>query len=56
MIYETTLIHSVVITGIDGDKMYVNDPYGYKDREVSRDDLQEIYEQMDQQYLYLSKK
>jgi uncharacterized protein YvpB len=56
MIYETALIHSVVITGIDGDKMYVNDPYGYKDREVSREDLQEIYEQMGQQYLYLSKK
>jgi uncharacterized protein YvpB len=53
IIYETPLIHSVVITGIDGDKMYVNDPYGHKDREISREDLQEIYEQMGQQSLYL---
>jgi uncharacterized protein YvpB len=49
----TALIHSVVITGIDGDTMYVNDPYGHKDREVSKEDLAAIYEKMGQQYLYL---
>lgn len=49
----TPLIHSVVITGIDGDTVYVNDPYGYKDREVSIEDLAAIYESMGQQYLYL---
>ncbi len=35
-ILVTALIHSVVITGIDGDTMYVNDPYGHKDREVKQ--------------------
>lgn len=52
-ILVTALIHSVVITGIDGDTMYVNDPYGHKDREVSKEDLVAIYEKMGQQYLYL---
>lgn len=52
-IYVTSLIHSVVITGVDGDTVYVNDPYGYKNRKVSRDDLEEIYEKMGQQSLYL---
>lgn len=54
-IYVTALIHSVVITGIDEETMYVNDPYGYKDRAVSKTDLAEIYEKMGQQYLYLQK-
>ncbi|MGF2149833.1 C39 family peptidase [Enterococcus casseliflavus] len=52
-ILVTALIHSVVITGIDGETMYVNDPYGHKDREVSKEDLAAIYEKMGQQYLYL---
>lgn len=54
-IFVTVLIHSVIITGIEGDTMYVNDPYGYKDRSVSKTDLATIYQKMGQQYLYLQK-
>lgn len=55
--YVTPLIHAAVITGFDREKeiVYVNDPYGYKNRAIAWSDLKEIYEQMDQQSLYLEK-
>lgn len=55
--YVTPLIHSAVITGFDREKgvVYVNDPYGYQNREVPYEDLKEIYEQSDRQSLYLEK-
>lgn len=55
--YVTPLIHSAVITGFDREKevVYVNDPYGYQNREVPWDDLKEIYDQTDKQSLYLEK-
>ncbi len=53
MITVSPLCHAVVITGIEGDTVYVNDPYGYRHREVDRDDFQSIYEKMGKQSLYL---
>ncbi|WP_407857354.1 C39 family peptidase [Enterococcus hailinensis] len=55
--YVTPLIHAAVITGFDREKeiVYVNDPNGYKNRAIAWSDLKEIYEQMDQQSLYLEK-
>ncbi len=47
------LCHAAVITGIVGDVVYVNDPEGYKDRPVPKQDLQLIYEKMGRQSLYL---
>lgn len=56
--YVTPLIHSAVITGFDREEkiVYVNDPYGYKNRAIPWDDLQAIYQKTDQQSLYLEKK
>ena len=55
--YVTPLIHSAVITGFDREKeiVYVNDPYGYQNREVDWSDLEDIYKESDQQSLYLEK-
>lgn len=55
--YVTPLIHSAVITGFDRDKkiVYVNDPYGYQNREVDWSDLEKVYQESDQQSLYLEK-
>lgn len=55
--YVTPLIHSAVITGFDREKkiVYVNDPYGYQNREVSWSDMKKIYQESDQQSLYLEK-
>ncbi|SET58269.1 Uncharacterized protein YvpB [Enterococcus malodoratus] len=55
--YVTPLIHSAVITGFDraNNIAYVNDPYGYQNREVDWSDLKEIYQESDQQSLYLEK-
>ncbi|MFV0558704.1 MAG: C39 family peptidase [Enterococcus sp.] len=49
----TSLIHSVVITGVSEETVMVNDPYGYKNRKVAKTTLAEIYQAMDQQSLYL---
>lgn len=55
--YVTPLIHSAVITGFDREReiVYVNDPYGYQNREVDWSDLEDIYKESDQQSLYLEK-
>ncbi|MGG5372465.1 hypothetical protein IGI67_004137 [Enterococcus sp. AZ196] len=55
--YVTPLIHSAVITGFDREKniVYVNDPYGYQNREVDWSDMKKIYQESDQQSLYLEK-
>lgn len=61
-IWETTsgeveispLCHAVVITGVDEENVYVNDPFGYKNRIVDRNDFAEIYQLMGSESLYLS--
>ena len=49
--------HSVCITGFDRDKrvIYVNDPYGYKNREVDWNDFAAAYKQMGKQAVYVTK-
>ncbi len=62
MIWETTsgevtvspLCHAVVITGVDDENVYVNDPYGYKNRIVKRSDFEKTYKKMGSQSLYLA--
>ncbi|WP_376715448.1 C39 family peptidase [Enterococcus xiangfangensis] len=48
------LCHAAVVTGVDDDYVYVNDPYGYKDRMVDRADFEKIYQKMGEQSLYLT--
>ena len=48
------LCHAVVVTGVDEEHVYVNDPYGYKNRIVDRQDFEKIYQRMGSQSLYLS--
>lgn len=50
----TPLNHAVVITGYDKNNIYVNDPYGYKDRAVPKDDFEYIFDAMGRQSIYLS--
>lgn len=50
------LCHAVVITGVDEENVYVNDPYGYKNRVVDRSDFEEIYRQMGTESLFLVEK
>ncbi|MDR7001023.1 C39 family peptidase [Neobacillus niacini] len=48
-IYITFSGHSVVITGYDKNYIYVNDPYGYKNRKVSRKDFIDAWSVMGKQ-------
>ena len=41
--------HSVVITGYDDQYIYINDPYGYKNRKVEREIFIETWEKMGSQ-------
>lgn len=50
----TPLVHSVVLTGIEGETIFVNDPYGHKDRSVSLESLELFYSKMGEQYLFVS--
>lgn len=49
----TPLNHACVITGYDEDSVFVNDPYGHKNREIDRDDFEYIFDAMGRQSLYL---
>lgn len=51
----TYSMNSVVITGYDRTQklIYVNDPYGHKDKAVSWDKFQAAYNQMGQQAIYI---
>lgn len=41
--------HSVVITGYDEESIYINDPYGYKNRKVDRTNFEKAWVQMGSQ-------
>lgn len=48
-IYITFSGHSAVITGFDKHYIYVNDPYGYKNRKVNRKDFFDAWSEMGKQ-------
>lgn len=56
-LYVTDQIHAAVVTGFDRQQkiVYINDPYGEKNRGVARATFKKMYEQMDEQALYLQK-
>ncbi|MGM0124078.1 hypothetical protein IGI37_001452 [Enterococcus sp. AZ194] len=49
----TPLCHAAVITGVDANFVYVNDPYGHKNRAVDKTEFIEIYNELGKQSLYL---
>ncbi|OQO71315.1 peptidase C39 [Enterococcus villorum] len=51
----TPLVHACVVTGYDKDTIYVNDPYGKKDRAVPIKDFEAIFTAMGGQMLTLEK-
>lgn len=51
----TPLVHSCVITGYDKNEIYVNDPYGTKNRSVPIKDFETIFLAMGGQMLTLEK-
>lgn len=49
----TPLIHSVVLTGMDEENVYYNDPFGVRNASISIEDLEQVYNRMGKQSLYL---
>lgn len=47
------LCHAVVVTGITKEAVWVNDPYGFKNRKIERARFEAAYDSMEQQALYL---
>ena len=52
----TPLVHACVVTGYDDQSIYVNDPYGIKNRAVPIDDFEQVFTAMGGQMLTLEKK
>ncbi|OZH67917.1 hypothetical protein CGC27_10190 [Enterococcus faecium] len=51
----TPLVHACVVTGYDKENIYVNDPYGVKNRAVPINDFSAIFTAMGGQMLTLEK-
>jgi uncharacterized protein YvpB len=54
-IYVTFNVHSVVITGYDQNSIYINDPFGYKNRKVDRKNFILAWEEMGSQAIAIEK-
>jgi uncharacterized protein YvpB len=51
----TYKMHSVVITGYDAESIYINDPYGTKNKKVNRENFMKAWEQMGSQAVVVNK-
>jgi uncharacterized protein YvpB len=54
-IYVTFNVHSVVITGYDQNYIYMNDPFGYKNRKVDKKNFKLAWEEMGSQAIAIEK-
>lgn len=50
----TYKMHSVVITGFDQESIYINDPYGGKNKKVNRENFIKAWEQMGSQAIVIN--
>ncbi|KAF1303797.1 family C39 peptidase [Enterococcus sp. CU12B] len=55
IVQVSPLCHAAVMTGVDEQFVYVNDPFGYQHRKVDKQDFQRMYQKMGEQSLYLEK-
>jgi uncharacterized protein YvpB len=53
MVEVTLSEHSVTVTGYDDNFIYVNDPYGMKNRKVDRNNFEKAWEQMGSQAVFI---
>ncbi|KAA6450776.1 C39 family peptidase [Bacillus swezeyi] len=50
----TYSVHSVAVTGYDEDYVYLNDPYGYKNRKADKTNFENSWEQMGSQAIVIA--
>ncbi|EWH22124.1 C39 family peptidase [Bacillus haynesii] len=50
----TYSVHSVAVTGYDEDYVYLNDPYGYKNRKIDRENFEKSWKQMGSQAIVIA--